>query len=305
MISFQPPTLCSVTQAHRTSLPDTLTQTPTDWPRDPRAGRLLEVFRGRRGDTIMTAFSGGIDSTLVAAAARRVLGRDAAPAAVGDSRSLPRRELAEVRRLARQLDLQLLEVQPGEQLDPDYQKNAGDRCYFCKTHLYDTLQQTARKLGITTIANGTNLDDQGDHRPGLRAADEADVISPLIEAGLSKQDVRDVARLLGLPNWAKPAAACLASRLPYGTPVTAERLEQVERAENALADLGFAGFRVRHHEDVARLELPLDQLDQLLAGDMRLRVVEALKAVGYVYVSLDLEGFRSGSGNVTLTVGGA
>ncbi|MBB6430874.1 ATP-dependent sacrificial sulfur transferase LarE [Algisphaera agarilytica] len=273
------------------------------WPDDPRVDRLLEVFRQRQGLTVMTAFSGGIDSTLVAAAARRVLGRDAAPAAVGDSRSLPRRELQEVRQLAEQLDLKLLEVQPGEQLDPDYQKNAGDRCYFCKTHLYNTLQQTARTLGITAIANGTNLDDQGDHRPGLKAADEADVISPLVEAKLNKQDVRDVARLLGLPNWDKPAAACLASRLPYGTPVTAERLEQVEQAENTLADLGFTGFRVRHHEEVARLEIPLDQFARLSESGMRERVVDGLKAAGYTYISLDLEGFRSGSGNVTLTVG--
>ncbi|MEM6853834.1 MAG: ATP-dependent sacrificial sulfur transferase LarE [Planctomycetota bacterium] len=274
-----------------------------DWPDDPRVQRLAEVFQRRRGTTVMTAFSGGIDSTLVAVAARRVLGREAAPAAVGDSRSLPRRELVEVRHLAQTLDLRLIEVQPGEQLDPDYQKNAGDRCYFCKTHLYRTLQQTARRLEIVTIANGTNLDDQGDHRPGLRAADEADVISPLVEAQLNKQDVREVAKLLGLPNWDKPAAACLASRLPYGTPVTAERLDQVERAENALADLGFTGFRVRHHEDVARLELPLDQLDRLLESGMRERVVADLKAAGYLYVSLDLEGFRSGSGNVALTVG--
>ncbi|MEO0515262.1 MAG: ATP-dependent sacrificial sulfur transferase LarE [Planctomycetota bacterium] len=299
MLFFQLPTLCSVPQTHRPPL------AVDAWPSDPRAGRLLDVFRKRQGETIMTAFSGGIDSTLVAAAARRVLGRDAAPAAVGDSRSLPRRELEQVRQLAEQLDLLLIEVQPGEQLDPDYQKNAADRCYFCKTHLYDTLQQTARQRGIATIANGTNLDDQGDHRPGLRAADEAAVISPLVEAELTKQDVRDVARMLGLPNWDKPAAACLASRLPYGTPVTAERLERVEEAENALADLGFTGFRVRHHEEVARLEIPLDQLDRVMAADMRQRVVEALKAVGYVYVSLDLEGFRSGSGNVTLTVGGA
>ena len=250
----------------------------------------------------MTAYSGGIDSTLVAVAARLALGRQHAPAALGDSASLPRRELHAARQLAAQLDLRLIEVAPREQDDAGYQANAGDRCYFCKTHLYQTLQRTARQLEIDLIANGTNADDLGDHRPGLRAADEARVISPLLEADLHKQDVRDLAHLLQLPNADKPAAACLASRLPYGTPVTPQRLAQVEAAEDALHDLGFTGFRVRHHEEVARLELPPDQFAKLLSPGVQPRVIDRLKAAGYRYVTLDLEGFRSGSGNVMLTV---
>jgi len=259
------------------------------------------VFHPRK--RVLTAFSGGVDSTLVAAAARLALGREAAPAVIGDSASLPRRELDESRRLAKHLDLELIVVQPDEQQDPDYQKNAGDRCYFCKTHLYQTLHATAERLGFDYLANGTNLDDLGDHRPGLRAASEAQVISPLVEARLHKQDVRELAGLLNLPNADKPAAACLASRIPYGTPVTAERLKQVERAEDALLELGFTGLRVRHHEQVARLELPLEQLPQLMEADVRQKVVDRLKAVGYLHVAVDLEGFRSGSGNAVLTVG--
>ncbi len=255
--------------------------------------------RGR----VLTAYSGGVDSTVVAVAARIALGKDNAPAAIGDSPSLPRRELAMALKLAASQDLNLIVVAPGEMNDAGYQANAGDRCYFCKTHLYDTLSATAAELGVRYIANGTNTDDLGDHRPGLRAADEASVISPLIEAGLCKADVRAIAEHLGLPNADKPAAACLASRIPYGSEVTPQRLAQVERAEAALHDLGFRGFRVRHHEQVARLEVPHDQMPRLIEDQTRQRVVDALKAAGYTYVALDMEGFRSGSGNAMLTVG--
>ena len=267
---------------------------------DARLDRLLSVVSAY--GTVMTAFSGGVDSTLVAAAARRALGREAAPAALGDSASLPRRELASARELAVALDLELIEVEPDEQNDPGYIANAGDRCYHCKSHLYGVLHDAARERGIGTIANGTNVDDLGDHRPGLMAAGEARVVSPLLEAGLAKDDVRDLARLLGLPNADKPAAACLSSRLPFGTPVTRERLEQVEAAEEALQDLGLTGFRVRHHETVARLEVPSDQWAAVIDPERRARLVEAVKATGFAYVALDLEGFRSGSGNVLLTV---
>lgn len=257
--------------------------------------RLAAVLRPRR--RVLTAYSGGVDSTLVAAAARRALGRADAPAAIGDSASLPRHELDEARRIARELDLELIEVNPGEQADPDYQKNAGNRCYFCKTHLYESLHRLAGERSIAYIANGTNKDDLGDHRPGLKAASEAQVISPLLEAGLGKAEVRELAQHLGLPNWDKPAAACLASRIPYGTKVTLERLKQVEAAEKALRELGFTGFRVRHHEQMARIELPLEQLPRLADDGVRAAVVAAVKAAGYRVVTLDLEGFRSGSGN--------
>jgi uncharacterized protein len=254
--------------------------------------------RGR----VITAYSGGIDSTLVAAVARRTLGKSNAPAAIGDSASLPRHEYREAVDLAQQLDLELIEVRPGEQADDRYRANQGDRCYFCKSHLYESLHTLAAERGIAWIANGTNTDDLGDHRPGLIAASEAQVISPLVEAGLGKADVRDAAKQLGLPNWDKPAAACLASRIAYGTPVTLERLSQVERAEDLLRELNFRGFRVRHHEQVARLEVPWDQMPRLMEEPTRARVVEGLKALGYLYVTLDLEGFRSGSGNVVLGI---
>jgi len=254
---------------------------------------------------VMTAYSGGIDSTLVAAVARRVLGKAHAPAVIGDSPSLPRSEFAAAVELADELDLALHIVKPDEQDDPGYIANAGDRCYYCKTHLYDTRHRAAADLGVRYIANGTKTDDPGDHRPGLRAAEEAQVISPLLEAGLDKRGVRAVAGLLGLPNADKPAAACLASRIPYGTQVTPQRLAEVELAEDALRDLGFTGFRVRHHGQVARIEFPEEQMQQILRPDVRQEVVSAVESAGFLYAAVDLAGFRSGSGNIALTVGGS
>lgn len=251
---------------------------------------------------MLTAYSGGVDSTLVAAAARQVLGKHSAPAVIGDSPSLPRHELQEARSIATALDIELIEVRPDEQDDANYQANQGDRCYFCKSHLYDAMHNLAAERDIPFIANGTNVDDLSDHRPGLEAAQKAQVISPLLEAKLGKQQVRDLAAHLGLPNWDKPAAACLASRLPFGTPVTLNRLSQVEQAETVLRDLNFTGFRVRHHEQIARIELPLDQIDHLMQQDVRQQITEQLKALGYTYITFDLEGFRSGSGNVTLPI---
>ncbi|MEM7577490.1 MAG: ATP-dependent sacrificial sulfur transferase LarE [Planctomycetota bacterium] len=265
--------------------------------------RLADAIASRR--RLLTAYSGGVDSTLVAAVARQTLGKANAPAVLGDSASLPRRELADAVKIAEQLDLDLHVVQPNEQDDPDYQANAGNRCYFCKSHLYAVLQSTAKQLAADFIANGTNLDDLGDHRPGLQAAHECQVVSPLIDAEFTKADVRTLAEHLNLPNADKPAAACLASRIPYGTEVTPERLAQVEAAEQTLSDLGFRGFRVRHHDTVARLEIPADQFARFVEDEMlRATAINGIKKAGYTYVALDLEGFRSGSGNATLTISG-
>jgi len=249
---------------------------------------------------VLTAYSGGVDSTVVAVVARQVLGRDNAPAAIGNSPSLPRHELEEARTLGAQFDLDLIELCIHEQDDPQYRANGADRCYHCKGHLLRALVEAAAQRGIDFVACGSNTDDLSDYRPGMTAAKEAGAINPLLEAGLTKSDVRQLARHLGLPNWDKPAAACLASRIPYGTPITLERLSQVEQAEAALGKLGFTGLRVRHHEHVARIELPWEQVSKLLAEPMRQTVVAAFKDLGYHYVTLDLEGFRSGSGNVVL-----
>ncbi|WP_432800013.1 ATP-dependent sacrificial sulfur transferase LarE [Poriferisphaera sp. WC338] len=253
--------------------------------------------------SLLTAYSGGIDSTLVAWAARKTLGKQAAPAVIADSPSLPRSELEAAISLATELDIQLHTIQPNEQHDPDYQANQGNRCYFCKSHLYTDMIALAEKLGIKYLANGTNADDTGDHRPGLTAASEAKIVSPLLDAGLTKTDVRRLAQKASLPNWDKPAAACLASRIPYGTPVTPERLTQIENAETALQTLGLSGFRVRYHDSLARIELQENDLKRsILEHQLRDQIILAVKAAGFTYVSLDLEGFRSGSGNLILTI---
>ncbi len=274
---------------------------------DPQAllDRLISVIKPR--EQLMTAYSGGVDSTVVAAAARMALGRENAPAAIGDSPSLPRAELNEAREIAQRLDIELIEVQPNEQTDAGYIANAGDRCYHCKTNLYEELSTTARSRSIQFIANGTNADDTGDHRPGLTAAKEHQIVSPLLEANLHKEDVRAIAEFLGLPNADKPAAACLASRVQYGTQVTPERLDMIEQAEHLLQTMNFRGLRVRHHEAgtepvarIARIEVPAEQLTRFADDALRMQVVDELRRIGYTYVTLDLAGFRSGSGNVLL-----
>jgi uncharacterized protein len=254
---------------------------------------LEDVIRGY-GPTI-TAFSGGVDSTLVAVVSARVHG-DRALAVTGVSPSLANSERQHAEQLAAQLGLQHRLIDTHELERPGYRQNAGDRCYHCKTELFEQLRTLARSEGFDAIASGDNLDDLGDHRPGLRAAAELEIRKPLIEARLGKAAIRELARSLGLPNHEKPAAPCLASRVPVGTRVDPDVLARIDAAEAGVRALGFSGFRVRHHGELARIELPVAQLERAI--ELRVELSSACKRAGYVFVSLDLAGFRSGSLNV-------
>lgn len=250
-------------------------------------------------DGALVAFSGGTDSALVLALAVAELG-DRAVALTAVSPSLPAHELALARAFATSLGVRQVVVQSRELEDPDYARNGSDRCYFCKRELYALCAAEAERLGLSTVVDGFNADDARDHRPGRRAAVERAVISPLAAAGLSKAEVRVAARALGLSVWDKPQSPCLSSRLPYGTSVTPERLAQVERAEEGLRALGFEELRVRHHGEVARVELTEAGLSRLGDPVLRRQVDAALKAAGYQFAAVDLEPFRSGRLNDSL-----
>ena len=264
----------------------------------PKHQRLRELFR--ECGSVVVAFSAGVDSTVVLKVALDVLGSENVIAATGVSPSLPRRELDSVQQLAQAIDAPLELLNTSELENPGYAANPNNRCYFCKSELYTRLTELAMRRGFRAIANGINTDDLGDFRPGLVAAREWNIRSPLVEAGLSKSDVRELARHLGLPNWDKPALACLSSRIPYGTPVTIGTLSQIEKAEAFLYDRGLSNFRVRHHNKVARIESPLNDLSRLITEPLRSEILTAFKQLGYAYVTIDLQGFRSGSGNEVL-----
>ncbi|HET6835524.1 MAG TPA: ATP-dependent sacrificial sulfur transferase LarE [Acidimicrobiales bacterium] len=266
---------------------------------DPAVAASLDGLRDglRTLGRVVVAFSGGADSAFLAWMARDTLGFDGALAVTAVSPSLPAAERAECADLAAEWGLRWREVETDELADAAYTRNDADRCYWCK----DALLRAAGPLAEAedaTVVLGVNLDDLGDHRPGQRAASERGAAFPLVDAGFTKADVRAWSQRLGLRTWDKPAAACLASRLPYGTPVTLGRLATVERAEAALRSLGFRELRVRHYGDTARLEVPLDRLADVVA--LREEVVAAVQAVGYRYVTLDLEGLRSGNLNAAL-----
>lgn len=248
------------------------------------------------------ALSAGVDSTVVAKAARLALGSQAV-AVTADTPSLPRSELQLAQQLAETIDIRHVVIPTGEIDQQAYRRNHQDRCFHCKTELYRQMEQIARQLQVRVLANGANTDDLGDYRPGLEAAKNHQVRSPLIECGLSKADVRALAQHWNLPNWDKPAAPCLSSRIAYGVEVTPERLSMIEQGEAFLGGLGLREFRLRFHEgDVARIEVPAEEILRLCQPDTRNLVVEKLQALGFRFVTLDLQGFRSGSLNSMIPV---
>ena len=260
---------------------------------------LLQIIRGY--DSAIVAFSGGIDSSLVAYVAGQVLG-DKALAVTSGSASLKRTDLALSKRLSDDWGIAHQTIVTDELTKADYRANPTNRCFHCKTSLYTELDGIARAQGYTHILNGTNLDDLGDHRPGLIAADNHAVKSPLVAAGFHKADIRALAKHLGLENADKPQAACLSSRFPYGTAINQELLAQVEAAENVLAEYGFSQFRVRHHGEVARLEILREEFE--LAVQHHEALQREIQALGYRFVAMDLGGFRSGSLNEGLSSSG-
>lgn len=265
---------------------------------DSRVERLYDSVRGLR--RVIVAFSAGVDSTVLLKVALDVLGRDNVLAVTGVSPSLAARELESVRQLAALLDAPLELIETAEMSDPNYAANPAERCYYCKNELFTKLNDLAGQRGYHAVLCGVNADDTGDFRPGIDAARKMGVRMPLLDAGLTKNDIRALARRLGLPNWQKPALACLASRIPYGTPITIASLSQVEKAENFLYDRGFSTLRVRHHQKLARIEVPPDDMPRLLAEPLRSELIAFLKGLGYTYITLDIQGFRSGSANEAL-----
>jgi uncharacterized protein len=251
----------------------------------------------------LVAFSGGVDSALVLAVAVQVLGRDRVLAATAVSPSLPSWELEASQRCAQEIGVAHELVVTHEIEDPNYARNAPDRCYFCKTELYDLLVPLAAARGLHAVLNGLNWDDLGEYRPGAQAGAERGILSPLRDAGIGKTEVRAWAQQLGLSVWDKPALACLSSRIPYGTPVTIEALRMVDAAERCLRDAGFRQVRVRHHGTLARIEVAPDEL--VRAFEQRVLIDEGVRAAGYLYVTLDLRGYRSGSLNDVLRQPGA
>jgi uncharacterized protein len=248
---------------------------------------------------ILIAYSGGVDSAYLAWAAHQALG-DNMLAIIADSPSLARTQLAEAIAFAREQAIPLEVIATSELDRPEYVRNDAQRCFFCKDELFTLMEELRVARGFDAIAYGVNLDDQGDFRPGQKAASAHQIVAPLLDAGLTKEEIRALARSAGLRIWDKPASACLSSRIEYGRPVTREALDVVERGEDALRALGFRQFRVRHHGEIVRLEIAREELEQALDPAMAAEFTRIFKALGFKFVTLDLEGFRSGSMNALL-----
>ncbi len=268
---------------------------------DQKLERMKETLRSLK--RVIVAFSAGVDSTFLLKVAIDTLGPSNVLAATADSDSLSRSEFEEARRLADRFGAPHRVIATEEMSDPNYRANPTNRCYFCKTELYTKLQPILAAEGYAAIVNGINADDLGDWRPGIQAAREANVVTPCAEAGLTKSDIRTLSERMGLPTHDKPASPCLSSRIQYGEEITPEKLKMVEQGEAFLHGLGLRECRVRHHNNLARIEIPADQIEAFMRPETRAKIDAEFLRIGYAYVAMDLRGFRSGSMNEVIAFG--